>query len=143
MSIASDTIDRYLLAEGSRDAMVRDAAYRLQFEVIRDVLSRAEEAMSAERVDPGTVVRVIRRLLYGTPLPDAEEAEERIRLQDEAIRQAMLAPPDPVVVADMLGLPPEPAGAHAVFTIADPAGLAAYNAAVRDGLREQFGLPPL
>jgi hypothetical protein len=106
VSAVSDVIDRYLRDNDRPGDMELDAAYQLQMHVIRSMLSLLEDALKGEGVPETTSERVVRRLLTGSPWPDEEEARDRMREHEEAVQVLMLAPPAPVVLAD-LGLPPK------------------------------------
>lgn len=101
-----DIIDRYLRDGGRPPDMALDVAYQLQMHVIRTMLSQFRDALAAEDVPGEIVLRLIRRVLYGSPWPGAEEARDRMRKQEEAAKAAMLAPLKPLDVAALLGLPP-------------------------------------
>lgn len=102
----NDIIDGYLRAQHRPGDMERDAAYQLQLHVIRSMLAVLEDSLTAEGVTGETAGRVVRRLLYGSPLPDPDEALERMTAREEAVKAAMLAPPVPVDVTALLGFPP-------------------------------------
>lgn len=104
MSDVNDVIDRYLLDEGRPPDMALDVSYQLQMGVIRSMLSLLENALKAEGVAGDVQLRVVRRLLYGSPWPDADEARDRMREQEEAVKALMLAPANVMVG---LGLPPK------------------------------------
>jgi hypothetical protein len=65
--------------------------------VLRDLLTRLEVVLADEGVDPATVVRVIRCMLYGSP----SEANARLRMAHdqrlmELARRVAPMPIDPV-----------------------------------------------
>jgi len=103
-SAVQEVIDRYLIAEGKPPDMALDVAYQLQMHVIRSMLSMLDDALKAEGVAGETRLRAVRRLLYGSPWPDAEDARGRMREQEEALKVMMLEPP---MIRTSLGLPPK------------------------------------
>jgi hypothetical protein len=89
VSDVRDVIDRFLIAEGRPPDMALDASYQLQMHVIRSMLSLLDDALEAEGVTADVRLRAVRRLLYGSPWPDAEEARDRMREHEETLKVAM------------------------------------------------------
>ena len=106
MSDVSEVIDRYLADEGRPPDMALDVSYQLQMQVIRSMLSLLDDALAAEGVALETRLRAVRRLLYGSPWPDAEEARDRMREREEALQVMMLPVMAPAEAMAMMGLPP-------------------------------------
>lgn len=100
-------VDAYLDEKGIPGDLELDAAYQLETGIIRSLLGLLEESLRAEGIEGDTALRVVRRLLYGAAGPDAGTARWRMRKQERALAEAMLRPPDPAVIAELLGtLPP-------------------------------------
>lgn len=103
----NDVVDAYLDEKGIPGDLELDAVYQLETGIIRSLLGLLEDSLRAEGIEGETALRVTRRLLYGAPGPDAGSARWRMRRQQEALAEAMLRPPDPAVIAELLGtLPP-------------------------------------
>jgi hypothetical protein len=105
VSIAEQVVDEYLKPGAKSRAAVLDAAYRLQMEMLRTLVIHLEDDLHAEGIPADTAERVIRRLVYGSPLPD-EEALTRIREREEAVKALMLAAPATADITGLLGMPP-------------------------------------
>ena len=109
MTTVNDVINAYLSDKGLPRDLELDAAYQLELGVIRSLLGILEASLREEGIDRETALRVTRRMLYGTPDPDADLARWRMRKHEEALAEAMLRPVDPAVVREMMagiGLPP-------------------------------------
>ena len=102
----NDVVSAYLAEKGLPRDLELDARWQLEMTVTRSLLGILEDSLRAEGIDGEAALRVVRRLLYGTPDPDADAARWRMRKQEEALAEAVLAPVDPAVVAELLGLPP-------------------------------------
>lgn len=109
MTTVNDVVDAYLDEKGIPGDLHLDAAYQLETRVIRSLLGLLEDSLKAEGISAETALRVTRRLLYGAPGPDAGAARWRMREQERALAEAVLRPPDPAVIREMMagiGLPP-------------------------------------
>jgi hypothetical protein len=71
-----------------------DALHQWQWTMLHDMLVRLEVILEDERVPAGTIERVIRCMLYGSPnVGDAEHRAEQERQMKELF---MRLPPEPV-----------------------------------------------
>lgn len=102
MTTVDDVINAYMADKGLPRDLELDAAYQLETGVIRSLLGVLEASLREEGIDGETALRVVRRMLYGTPDPDADLARWRMRKQEEALAEAMLAPPTPVAAPGAL-----------------------------------------
>jgi hypothetical protein len=77
MGYANALSEDYFRRIGHPGDGAMDAAWQFQHTLLRDMLQRLEVILDDEGVDRPTGERVIRSLLYGSPLP--AEAERRMR----------------------------------------------------------------